>query len=281
MLFVNRFVVTLLTPLFVAGICMEHCYSAGTRSRLPATLEFAVGKTISSLPQREKYFVVSCPCDFKWAPRHEGVLGEWMYSSTHSLTSALDGGGWSASRPGRFTPRERDTDSHWIGGWVGLTAGLDVISKNTIPSPHRESNPDHPIVQPEASSYTDCALSAQSFHTQMLSLRFFFVNEHNAMKAYWGSGYIAPRILDLGTRWRWVASFTARSLYPQKRAPATYWIRGWVGPRAGLDAMVKRKNSQPLPEFEPPIIKLETSRYTDWAIAARNFHSHIKQNLAL
>jgi hypothetical protein len=28
------------------------------------------------------------------------------------------------------------------------------------------------------------------------------------MKAYWGSGGIAPRILDLGTRWRWVVSFT-------------------------------------------------------------------------
>jgi hypothetical protein len=25
-----------------------------------------------------------------------------------SLTSALDGGGWSTPRPGRFTPRERD-----------------------------------------------------------------------------------------------------------------------------------------------------------------------------
>jgi hypothetical protein len=25
------------------------------------------------------------------APRHEGVLGEWWYSSTHSLTSALHG----------------------------------------------------------------------------------------------------------------------------------------------------------------------------------------------
>jgi hypothetical protein len=27
-----------------------------------------------------------------------------MYSSAHSLTSALDGGEWSASRPGRLTP---------------------------------------------------------------------------------------------------------------------------------------------------------------------------------
>jgi hypothetical protein len=26
-----------------------------------------------------------------WAPHHVGVLGEWRYSSTHSLTSALDG----------------------------------------------------------------------------------------------------------------------------------------------------------------------------------------------
>jgi hypothetical protein len=28
------------------------------------------------------------------------------------------------------------------------------------------------------------------------------LTEHYAMKAYWGSGGIAPRILDLGTRWR-------------------------------------------------------------------------------
>jgi hypothetical protein len=42
---------------------------------------------------------------FNWAPRHEGIVGEWKYSSTHSLTSALDEGEWSASRPGRFTPQ--------------------------------------------------------------------------------------------------------------------------------------------------------------------------------
>jgi hypothetical protein len=47
-----------------------------------------------------------------------------MYSSTHSLTSALDGGEWSASRPGRFTPRERVPGTHWIGGWLGPRAVL-------------------------------------------------------------------------------------------------------------------------------------------------------------
>jgi hypothetical protein len=32
-----------------------------------------------------------------------------------------------ASRPGRFTPRETATGTHWIGGWVDLRAGLDAV----------------------------------------------------------------------------------------------------------------------------------------------------------
>ena len=41
---------------------------------------------------------------FKVHPRkgHEDPEGEQMYSST--LPSALDGGGWSMTRSGRFTP---------------------------------------------------------------------------------------------------------------------------------------------------------------------------------
>jgi hypothetical protein len=34
----------------------------------------------------------SFPCAFNRAPRHEGVLREWRHDSTHSLTSALEGG---------------------------------------------------------------------------------------------------------------------------------------------------------------------------------------------
>jgi hypothetical protein len=56
-----------------------------------------------------------------------------------------------------------------------------------------------------------------------------------------GSGGIAPRILDLGTRWRWVVNFTACRFTPRERAPGTYWIGGWVGPTAVLEAVVKRK----------------------------------------
>jgi hypothetical protein len=75
-----------------------------------------------------------------------------MYSSTHSLTSALDGGEWSASRSGRFTPRERAPGIHWIGGWVGPRTILDTVVKRKIPSPRREPNPRTPIVQPVAQS---------------------------------------------------------------------------------------------------------------------------------
>jgi hypothetical protein len=40
-----------------------------------------------------------------------------------------------------------------------------------------------------------------------------FLIKYHAMKKYWGSGGIAPSILDLSTRWRWVDSFMPRPLY--------------------------------------------------------------------
>jgi hypothetical protein len=48
------------------------------------------------------------------------------------LTSALAGGEWSASRPVRFTPGERASGIHWIGGWVDLRAGLEGKEKGTL-----------------------------------------------------------------------------------------------------------------------------------------------------
>jgi hypothetical protein len=45
------------------------------------------------------------------------------------LTSALAGGEWSASRPGRFTPSERAPNNHWIGSWVDPRVTLDDVEK--------------------------------------------------------------------------------------------------------------------------------------------------------
>jgi hypothetical protein len=52
-----------------------------------------------------------------------------MYRSTFFLTSALFGGEWSVSRPGRFTLGERAPDTHWIGGRMDPRVGLDNVEK--------------------------------------------------------------------------------------------------------------------------------------------------------
>jgi hypothetical protein len=45
------------------------------------------------------------------------------------LTSALIGGEWSASRPGRFTPREKAPGTRWMGDRVGSSTCLDDMEK--------------------------------------------------------------------------------------------------------------------------------------------------------
>jgi hypothetical protein len=39
-------------------------------------------------------------------------------------------------------------------------------------------------------------------------------------------------ILDFGTRWRWMISFTPRPLITGERAAGTNWIWGWMGPQS-------------------------------------------------
>jgi hypothetical protein len=65
------------------------------------------------------------------------VYGEWRYIHVF-LTSALDGGEWLGSRPGRFIPRERAPVTHRIGGWVSPEA---MVVKRRIPSPRRDTYP--------------------------------------------------------------------------------------------------------------------------------------------
>jgi len=54
---------------------------------------------------------------------------------------ALNGVEWSASCPGYCTHRERGSGTHWLGGWVGPRAVLDMVV---------ESNPRTLIIQPIA-----------------------------------------------------------------------------------------------------------------------------------
>jgi hypothetical protein len=74
------------------------------------------------------------------------------------------------------------------------------------------------------------------------------------MKAQWG-GSIAPRILDLGTRWEWSASRPGRfsPWYPLDRTLGRPQIRS-----GGDD----EKNSMRPPGLEPPIIQPVAQLYT-------------------
>jgi len=47
---------------------------------------------------------------------------EYLYSSK---TSALEGGEWSAARPGRNLPPGERPGTHCTGGWMGPRAGLE------------------------------------------------------------------------------------------------------------------------------------------------------------
>jgi hypothetical protein len=69
--------------------------------------------------------------------------GELRYNSTLSLTSALDGSGWSTPRPGGFIPGKETVPI------VGPRAGLDGCGKSRPPPGF-----DPLTVKPVASRYT-------------------------------------------------------------------------------------------------------------------------------
>jgi hypothetical protein len=69
-------------------------------------------------------------------------MGKWKYSST-DLTSHLDRDQWSASRPGRVSPRERVR-----GGRMDPRAGQDSVEERKIAFSCQESNPGLPAHRP-------------------------------------------------------------------------------------------------------------------------------------
>jgi hypothetical protein len=49
------------------------------------------------------------------------------------LTSAPDGGEWSASHPSHFTSGGKSSRTHWLGGWVDPGTSLDAVVYRKIP----------------------------------------------------------------------------------------------------------------------------------------------------
>jgi hypothetical protein len=66
------------------------------------------------------------------------------------------------------------------------------------------------------------------------------LTKNYAMKKYWGAEVQLHAFLTSAQDGRWVVSFTPRPPYPREKTPGTCWIGGWVGSRAGLDAVEKK-----------------------------------------
>jgi hypothetical protein len=66
----------------------------------------------------------------------------------HSLTSALDGGEWSATLRGRFTPRERAPRTPLdirLGGLQSQSGYRGEHRNSQLPPGIEPQNPDHPV----------------------------------------------------------------------------------------------------------------------------------------
>jgi hypothetical protein len=101
----------------------------------------------------------------------------------------------SFTLPAALPFREWSPVIRCIGGWVGPRAGLDVVAKRKIPSPRRESNPDHRLVQSVTSPYTDWAIPAhfepKIFHIKVKSLPLACLTFVSVTKCNWPSPCIS------------------------------------------------------------------------------------------
>jgi hypothetical protein len=85
--------------------------------------------------------------------RRGGVSGERKYSSYSFLTSALDGGEWSASRPGRALSQEKGSPVPIVheAGWASEPVWTQRLEeKGFTPTGDRT-----PVVQSVVRHYTD------------------------------------------------------------------------------------------------------------------------------
>jgi hypothetical protein len=88
----------------------------------------------------------------------EALGGKRRYSSYSFTTSALDGGEWSVSRPGRALPPGKEPPVPIVqeAGWAPKPVWTQRLEEKS-PCLCRESNFDRPVVQALARHYTDWA----------------------------------------------------------------------------------------------------------------------------
>jgi hypothetical protein len=92
------------------------------------------------------------------------------------------------------------------------------------------------------------------------------LTEHRAVKAYWGSGDIAPHILDLDNRWEVSGQFYASATLSPGKEPWYPLGRRLCGSQNRSGQGGEEKNSQPLPALEPSDYPARSPTLYHWAI---------------
>ena len=112
----------------------NHCTSTPMNYAKTSNAKFHENRCHASLPRTEN--VKGEKGKFPPKTSHEDQEGEYMFSSTLSLTTSVDGvGGQATPRP--LYPWER-LGTHCIGGWVGPRSRSDGCGKSRL---HRETIP--------------------------------------------------------------------------------------------------------------------------------------------
>jgi hypothetical protein len=168
------------------------------------------------------------------------------------LLSLVSSGSRGIKRPGRETDHLPPSSAEVKNVWSCYTSTPPIRFMAWYLFKHRIRLHD-PVLAWALSEYMRLVIKVK------LSL---CLTKHHAMKAYWESGCIAPRILDLGTIRRWVVSFTPRPLYPQGKSPRYSLDRRLGGPQSRSGRGGEEKNSHSLPGLEPSIIQPIAQRCT-------------------
>jgi hypothetical protein len=103
------------------------------------------------------------------------------------------------------------------------------------------------------------------------------LTKHHAMKTYWGvEVQLYALLTSAPDGGEWLASCPGR-FTPRERVPGTNWMGGWIGPRAVLDTVVKRKIPSPHRESNPrtPIADLNFVSFCPWLGRVKKY-AHIR-----
>jgi hypothetical protein len=103
---------------------------------------------------------------------HKVKLSCYRHAGAILILDLIIRWGWvvSVTPQPYFTLGERTPGTNWIGGWVGLRAGLDTEARGKILFLFRRWNPGRPVIQSLVRHYADWATPAPRVEEYILQI---------------------------------------------------------------------------------------------------------------